>query len=102
MRPTLEEIAKARAEAERMLLGHAHPDPLSVLRVLVAATAPVTKEQAIPVMIANANAVNGWKAHPEDNERAVEALGPSKASGAWCSSIRAQWATLVHFMGGAE
>lgn len=101
MRPTLEEIADARAEATRMLLGRVHSDPLSVLRVLVAATAPLTKEDAIPVMVANLNAVGEWPSYEDDIERARDALN-SPYTGSWGNAIRAQWATLRHFMGGAE
>jgi len=103
MRPTLEEIAEARAEATRMLLGHVHLDPLSVLRVLVAATAPLTKEQAIPVMIEHANKFGGWEPEITDLERATTALNNAVLEpGPWPSSIRAQWATLRHFNGGVE
>lgn len=74
-----------------------------MIRVLLAATAPPTKEEAILVMIQNANKIGVWRPEDTDEDNARAALteeNPRKRS-AWDSSICAQWATLVHFMGGA-
>ena len=71
------------------------------LRTFIAVTAPLTKEQAIPVMVANLNTVGEWPSCEDDVERARDALN-SQYTGSWGNAIRAQWATLVHFNGGAE
>lgn len=71
MRPALEKLASARAEAIEFLAKNPDSELRNWLSVLVRATAPPTKEEALPVMV-------------------------------WQDSIRAQWATLTHFMGGDD
>lgn len=100
MRPTLEELAQRRAEAQRFLARNPDHALAPMLRVLVAATTPPTKEEAIPVMIRNANEAGGWEPSEYDEQRARDALNSDKPH-PWFV-ISAQWATLVHFMGGAR
>jgi hypothetical protein len=104
MRPTLKEIAKARADAERMLLGQPVEKPSEVLKTLLRATAPPTKEEAIPIMIANANTSGGWPPKPTDLENAEFAIAgdASDMTHSWVRSVWSQWQTLIHFCGGAS
>jgi dTDP-4-amino-4,6-dideoxygalactose transaminase len=105
MRPTLEEIAEARALATRMLF-HRSDDLvlMKVLRTFIATTAPLTKEQAIPVMVGHANKAGDWKGTDADIESATKALMTDSSVGrsGWQDVVWAQWATLVHFNGGVE
>jgi hypothetical protein len=71
------------------------------LRTFLAATTPATKEEAILVMVEHANTFGKWPTYDNDLERAQGALNGS-VHGTWETVIRAQWATLRHFMGGAE
>jgi len=101
MRPTLEEIAEARRKAQWFLSTIPDHSMADTLRTFIAATAPLTKEQAIPVMIEHTNKFGEWTPNEIDEEQARGALD-GRCDGTWEKSIRAQWATLVHFMGGAE
>lgn len=100
-RPTLAELAKARASIQAFLASCPTSELAPVLRVMLRATAPLTKEEAIPVMVWNANEMGEWAGSADDSQNAIDALEDDE-KGNWAESIRAQWATLVHFFGGAE
>lgn len=104
MRPTLEELAQRRAEAQRFLARNPGDVNAPMIRVLLAATAPPTKDEAIPIMVRNANESGNWSPKDGDETLAEIAIGrePGEAYSAWEASIRAQWQTLTHFMGGAR
>lgn len=102
-RPKREDIAKARAHAEWFLATMPDHSMADTLRTFLEATAPLTKEEAIPVMIANANESGDWAPQSFDEVNALEALRePKKARLGFRALAWAQWATLVHFMGGVE
>lgn len=102
MRPSLEELAEARRKAQWFLATVPDHSIAGTLRTFLEATAPVTKEEALPVMIANANESGNWPPGDSDLAHARDAFIKEDDRGNWQNSIRAQWATLRHFMGGAE
>jgi hypothetical protein len=102
MRSTRERIADARADAIEYLAKNPNSELRSWIGVLVRATAPPTKDEAIPVMIKNANEAGEWDGDFDDVDTARKALESKALDGPWSASIRAQWATLVHFCGGAH
>jgi hypothetical protein len=99
-RPTLPELAKARAELQRFLATNPDHELAPTLRVMLRATAPFTKEEALPVIVANANEAGGWEPSEYDDQRARDALNSAKPH-PWFV-ITAQRATLQHFFGGAS
>lgn len=99
-RPTLPELAKTRADAQRFLAANPDHELAPMIRVLLRATAPISKEEAIPILIENANKAGGWDPSEYDEQRAHDALNSNKPH-PWFI-ITAQWATLQHFFGGAE
>jgi len=102
MRPPLEKLAEARRKAQWFLATVPDHSMASTLRTFLEATAPVTKEDALPVMIANANEAGEWPGRSSDLECAKTALRTDIKIGSWETTIRAQWATLRYFMGCAE
>lgn len=98
-RPTTEELAAARAEVQRFLATNPNHDLAPMMRTLLRATAPFTREEVIPVLVANTNEAGDWPSDVDDEQRAQSALD-NNAADRWGISIRAQWATLVHFFGG--
>jgi hypothetical protein len=103
MRPPLEKLAEARRKAQWFLATVPDHSMAETLRTFLAATAPLTKDEAIPVMVANANESGDWTPQDFDGENALEALRePKKARLGFRAIVWAQWATLRHFMGGAE
>lgn len=101
-RPTREQVADARADAIRLLASSPSHELAPMVRVFLGATVPPTTEEAIPVMIEHANEFGNWPPKPSDAECAKTALRSSIAIGAYEASIRAQYATLIHFCGGVE
>jgi hypothetical protein len=103
MRSTRERIADARADAIEYLAKNPNSELRSWIGVLVRATAAPTKDEAIPVMVRNANESGNWSPRDGDEVLAEIAISrePGEACSAWEASVRAQWATLVHFCGGA-
>ena len=102
VRPSLKELAQARRKAQWFLTTVPDHSMADTLRTFLEATAPVTKEEALPVMIANANEAGEWPGRSSDLECAKTALRTDIKIGSWETTIRAQWSTLRHFMGGAE
>lgn len=102
MRPTLEKIADARRKAQWFLATMPDHSMADTLRTFLEATAPVTKEEAIPVLIQHANEAGDWPSDLDDEQRAQDALNGKDVQGAWDGNVIAQMKTLVHFMGGAE
>lgn len=100
-RPTHKQRAAARADAIQFLVANPGHDLAPALRVLVESTAPLMREQAVALMVQHTNEEGGWPASPNDVSRAHRAIAePDKERGGWAQTIRAQWKTLFHFMGG--
>ena len=100
-RPAPDELAESRRKAQWFIATVPNHSMAETLRVMLRATAPITKEEAIPVMIEHANKNGVWSPSDTDTEQAQEALD-GRSHGTWESSILAQYQTLVHFFGGAE
>jgi len=100
MRPTLEELAKERAKLQQFLAANPNHELAPALRVMLRATAPFTQAEAIPVLIEHANQVGEWAPDPHEEELASKAI-VHKLRGTWEGHIRAQWAVLTRFFGGA-
>lgn len=101
-RPTRSEVADARAGLQRFLAKNPGHELAPILAILLRATAPFLKEEVIPVMIRHANEIGGWRPSEDDKQMAAEALASSHTYGTFGASVRAQWATIRHFFGGAE
>ncbi len=103
IRPTRAEFAKARADLQKFLATHPTHELAPILAVLLRATAPFTKDEAVPVMVLHANEAGGWSAREEEDvQHAQNALKSETSTGSWDHSIRAQWATIKHFFGCVE
>jgi hypothetical protein len=100
-RPTQEERAKARAHVQWFIATMPTHSMAESMRVMLAASAPVTQAEAIPMMIQFANEAGNWTPNDTDLDRAIGGIeGTDRSS--FGGSVRAQWATLVHFFAGAE
>ena len=66
MRPTLSELAEARRKAQWFIATTPDHSMVDTLRTFLAMTTPVTKEEAIPVMVEHANSIGGWNAGNDD------------------------------------
>ncbi len=103
-RPTRSELAEARAGMQRFLAKNPGHELAPILAILLRATAPFTKDEALPVMVLHANEAGNWKGTDNDVENATKALTIKTSVGrsGWQDVIWAQWATIRHFFGGAE
>ena len=95
------------AEAQRLLATHPDHELAPMLRVFLAATVLPTKDEAVAVLVKHANMSGDWASDVDDEQRAMEALNveaPDEVDDllGWHGSIWAQYATLKHFMVGAE
>jgi hypothetical protein len=104
MRPSFEELAEARRKAQWFLATVPDHSIASALRTFLETTAPVTKGEALPVMVKHANEAGNWEGRDGDAESAKLALIADDAIGrsGWQDVVWAQWKTLRYFMGGAE
>lgn len=98
-RPSNEDAADAKAAIQQFLAAHPTHDLAHPLRILLARTAPPTRDEAIPIMVQHANEAGRWQPQDTDRDRAIAGIEGTDQS-TFAGSIGAQWKTLVHFNGG--